>query len=128
MERVWLVDAGRVSSRSVTATLVARSEITLVLTRDQPADILQVPERVSELAALGPRIGVVVVGRPDYGDDELRQFCGVDHLWRVTADPDAVALTQRGWADRRLRRAPVWRDAVGLAELCVLSSRGDPGA
>jgi len=114
-DRVWLVDGGRMAARSATSPLVARADVTLVFTRDQPADLLQVPERVADFAALCPLVGVVVVGAPDYGDDELRAFCGVDHLWRVAAAPDAVALTQRGWNDRRLRRAPVWRDAVALA-------------
>lgn len=113
--RVWLVDAGRVSSRSPTAALVARSDLMLVFTRAEPADLVQVPERVAELGGLARRVGVVVVGSPDYRDDELRRFCDVAHLWRVAAEPQAVALTQRGWADRRLRRSGVWRDAVGLA-------------
>lgn len=114
-ERVWLIDAGRVSSRSVTAPLVARADITLLFSRDQPADLLQIPERAADLGALCAQVGVVVVGAPDYGFDELRAFCGVDHLWRIAAEPDAVALTQRSWGDRRLRRSPLWRDMVGLA-------------
>jgi MinD-like ATPase involved in chromosome partitioning or flagellar assembly len=114
-ERVWLIDAGRVSSRSVTAPLVARADVTLLFSRDQPPDLLQIPERAADLGALCAHVGVVVVGTPDYGVDELRAFCGVEHLWRVAPEPDAVALTQRGWGDRRLRRAPLWRDMVGLA-------------
>jgi hypothetical protein len=114
-ERVWLVDAGRVSSRSVTAPLIARADITLLFSRDQPADLLQMPERAADLGALCAEVGVVVVGAPDYSLDELRSFCGVDHLWRVAAEPDAIALTQRGWGDRRLRRSPLWRNMVELA-------------
>lgn len=113
--RVWIVDAGRVSARSVTAPLVARAAFTLVLTRDQPADLVQVPERVAELAALGSPVGVAVVGEPDYRTDELCQFFGVAQIWRLAAAADVVALTQRGWDDRRLRRTPVWRDTVALA-------------
>lgn len=136
LDRVWLVDAGRVSGRSVTSPLVARAAATLVFTRDQPADLVQVPERVADLAALCPRVDVVVVGDPDYGTAELRHFCGVDHVWRISAAPDAVALTQRGWTDRRLRRAPVWRDTVALAadlaDLCAPAAQdvpmGDAGA
>lgn len=126
--RVWLVDAGRVSSRSVTAPLVERAAIAMLFARDQPADLLQVPERVADLRSLGVPVGVVVVGSPDYRADELAAFCGVDRLWCVTADPATVAHTQRGWADRRLRRTPVWRDMVtlagDLADSCVPAPAG----
>lgn len=129
--RVWLVDVGRSSSRSETAPLFAGAELALVLTRDQPADLVQVPERVADLAAVCRRVGVVVVGSPAYRADELRSFCGVTNLWRVAADPGVVALTQHGWNDRRLRRTPVWRDVVGLAadlaDLCDVSA-GTSGA
>lgn len=125
-DRIWLIDAGRVSSRSVTAPLITRADLTLLFSRDQPADLLQIPERAAELGGLCPTIGVVVVGAPDYGFDELRSFCGVEHLWRIAAEPDAVALTQRAWSDRRLRRSPLWRDMVALAadlaELCNSAS------
>lgn len=126
-DRVWIVDAGRVSTRSTTAPLVAGAALTLLLTRDQPADLVQVPERVAELGELCPRVGVVVVGHPDYRIDELRDFFGVAHVWRVAASPDAVALTQRGWDDRRLRRAPVWRDVVALAaDVADIADVADP--
>jgi len=129
IERVWIVDAGRVSSRAPVAALVARSDLALVFTRHEPADLVQVPERVADLANLARRVGVVVVGTPDYGLDELREFCGVRHVWQVSAEPNAVALTQRGWADRRLRRAPVWRDLVTVAaELAELIGPVGPAA
>ena len=72
----------------------------------------------------GATVGVVVVGSPDYRPDELREFCGTPHLWVISVDPDAVALTQQGWANRRLRRSPLWRDAVALAaDLDELTAR-----
>lgn len=130
--RVWFVDAGRASSRSVTAPLIERSALALLFSRDQPADLLQLPERVAELRALGTEAGVVIVGAPAYRTDELRTFCGVERLWRVTADPAIVAHTQRGWADRRLRRTPVWRDLVAvaadLADAWTPSPAGEPDA
>lgn len=130
-ERVWLVDAGRATSRSATAPLVVGADVALVFTRDQPADLLQVPERTAELGDQCPRVGVVVVGRPDYGLDELREFCRVEHLWRVAADPSVVALSQRGWHDHRLRRSPAWRDVVALAadlaDLCAQARPAAPG-
>ena len=124
IDRLWLIDAGRVSARMATAPLVGAASVALVLVRDQPADLLQVPERVHEFAEAGASIvGVVVVGSPDYGIDELREFCGTSHLWRIAAEPSTVALTQQGWDNRRLRRAPVWRDAVALsADLAELAS------
>lgn len=112
---VWLVDAGRVTTRTPTAPLVSRSDMALLFTRHEPADLVQVPERVAELSSMARRVGVAIVGEPDYGLDELREFCGVRRVWQIAAQPDAVALTQRGWADRRLRRTPLWRDSVALA-------------
>ena len=47
--RVWFCDVGRVAATDPTAAFVAESDVTLLFTRDTPADLVQLPDRVGAL-------------------------------------------------------------------------------
>ena len=114
--RVWLCDLGRVSATSATAPIVAGSAVTLLFSRDAPADLVQLPSRVETLGKMCQNVGVVVVGSPPYARDELIDFVGSRDVWVVPAASDLIEVSQQVWStSRRARRTPVWRAAVELA-------------
>ncbi len=118
--RVWLCDVGRVGAGSVVAPVVASSVTTLLFSRDAPADLVQVPARIAALREVGSRVGVVVVGEPSYGRDQLADFFGDIDVWIVPHEARVIEMSQRAWSPssrsaRWLRQADLWRLAVEIA-------------
>lgn len=114
--RVWMCDLGRAHGRSPNAAFIENASMTILMSRDQPADLVQLPDRVADLGAICREVGVVVVGKPEYDNNELTQFIGARHVWVVRSGFADIENTQRGWHDRRLRRSGAWRDALRVAE------------
>jgi hypothetical protein len=114
-KRVWLCDVGRITPASATAPFLAASSLMLLFCRDQPADLVQVPSRVAALRQVAGEVGVVVVGAPPYERGELSTFFGCRQVWIVPAADDLVEISRQVWTNKRVRRSPLWRAAVGLA-------------
>lgn len=114
-KRVWLCDVGRITPASSTAPFLAASSVMLLFCRDQPADLVQVPSRVAALRQVAGEVGVVVVGSPPYERGELSTFFGCRQVWTVPAADDLVEISRQVWTNKRVRRSPLWRAAVGLA-------------
>jgi hypothetical protein len=128
--RVWLVDAGRVHSSSVTLPLVQRSRLTVLVCRTGPEDLVQVPARVATLAAHSPTVGVLVVGKVSYTTAELGEFFGTATVWRAGASDDVAAIGGAVLSPGRARRSWVWRTALDVAAQIaqVVHTHGDePG-
>lgn len=113
--RVWLCDLGRVSPRSPTLSFLNEAAITLLLCRDQPADLVQVPARVHALRDQTLEVGVVVVGSPAYDRGELSSFFGCRQVWVAPHDSDLVEMSRQVWSNRRVRRSSVWQAALSVA-------------
>lgn len=105
----------------------------MLLTRDAPADLVQVPDRVKSLSPLGSGVGVIVVGDPSYSREELAGFFKCRDVWVVPDGPDAIGVSQQVWSPARCaRRTPLWRAAVDVAaqvstSLALAASGGDDG-
>jgi hypothetical protein len=114
--RLWFCDLGRVTPTDPTAAFVAEASVTLLFTRDAPADLVQLPDRVESLRRLCPSVGVIVVGDPTYSREELAGFFGCRDVWVVPDGPSAIEVSQQVWTPaRRARRTSLWRAAVELA-------------
>ena len=114
--RVWFCDVGRVAATDPTAAFVAESDVTLLFTRDAPADLVQLPDRVGALQRSCGMVGVVVVGEPAYSREDLVGFFGCRDVWIVPDGPAPIEVSRQVWSSsRRARRSPLWRAAVDVA-------------
>ena len=112
-ERVWLVDAGRISTRSPVGPLLqAADEVLLVSGGSAPA-LLLLPARVAALRAAGVNVSLVVVGDSPWAWAEIAGFAECDLLAVVPSvgcqDGD-VMMSARVWR-------PWWTHVATLAEL-----------
>ena len=113
--RVWLIDAGRVHAGSVTFPLAAEAALAVVVCAGWPAELVQVPARVACLQRAAGSVGVMVVGKTDYGTVELAEFCGTGIVWHVPASTDVVHIAGAVLSSRRARHSLVWRSALDVA-------------
>ena len=116
-DRVWLVDAGRLTKSSPALAFAARSQFTVLVSRAEPEHLVAIPSRAAALhTTCGERLGVLVVGRVSHPLDELREFLGVSEVWTVGAEIDIRATTGGVLSGRaRARRAVAWREALSTA-------------
>lgn len=114
--RVWIVDGGRSAAGALAAPFTERAELAVVLTSARQEDLVAVPPRVRSLQGGGAAaVGVLVVGRPGYGLDELRAFFGTGLVWMVRVAGDAALTAPLTLSSRRARRSWLWREAVDVA-------------
>ena len=113
--RVWFCDLGRVTPGSPTLPFLSEASVTLLFSRDQPADLIQLPTRVKSLQSTTVEVGVVVVGAPAYNRGELSQFFGCRQVWIVPAHEELVELSRQVWTNKKARRTPAWRAALEVA-------------
>jgi hypothetical protein len=108
------VDAGRLRPGDPAVAFADRSACTLLVSSARVEDLVQVPARVSSLAA-AVSLGVLVVGRCAHNRDELAAFLNVPHVWLVDAPADLAEVAGSVLAPGRARRLWVWRQALGVA-------------
>lgn len=114
--RAWLCDVGRATVGSPVMPFISEAGLMLLFSRDEPADLVQVPPRVAALQGATTEVAVVIVGSPAYDRGELSRFFGCRRVWVVPAADDVVELSRQAWTNRRVRRSPIWRAAVSLAD------------
>lgn len=114
-ERVWLVDVGRAAPSSSLAPLFEQATMSLVVTRPEHESLVQVPSRVDALRRATGMVGVMVVGKPAFADDELQHFFASNQLWTVENDRSLVDTARQVWSQRRARRSMLWRNAITVA-------------
>ncbi|MFV0308940.1 MAG: MinD/ParA family protein [Desertimonas sp.] len=100
---VWIVDAGRLSTRSAALPFARVADHTVLVTGGSFDALQLVPDRVDALRRVGCRVGVVVVEPTDWSSAELAEFAGADVL--------AVMRHVRGGraTDLRSMRGAAWR-------------------
>ena len=113
--RVWLVDAGRTRPGSANFPLVEHAELAVLLCRPTPADLVQAPSRVAALQGAARSVGVLVIGRCDYGTAELAEFFGTGLVWKAPAGNELVTLAGAALSNRRARHSWLWRSALDIA-------------
>jgi hypothetical protein len=114
-DRVWLIDAGRLSPSSPTISLVEWSNIALVVCRARPEDLVQVPGRVAAMQEHAATVGALVVGKPPYHRSELVEFFGTACVWSVAESDELTGLAGDALRPGRARRSWLWRSAVEIA-------------
>lgn len=114
-DRVWLVDAGRTRPGAATFPIVEYAALAILVCRPLPADLVQVPPRVSALQRAAGSVGVLVIGTCDYGASELADFFGTGLVWQAPAAKETVTLAGAVLSSRRARHSWLWRSALDVA-------------
>lgn len=122
--RVWLVDAGRTRPGSANFPLVEHAELALLLCRPSTADLVQAPSRIAALQRAARSVGVLVIGKCDYGTAELAEFLGTGLVWQAPAGDELVTLAGAALSTRRARHSWLWRSALDIAS--GIAARLDP--
>lgn len=113
--RVWFIDAGRARPGGPLTPLFERSAMTIVISRAEHESLVQVPARVAALKMVSGSVGVLVIGKPAFALDELRQFFDAQSTTIVDSSPDLVSASLRVWSERRVKRSHLWRSVVSVA-------------
>jgi len=121
VDRLWLVDAGRLTARSPSAPLVAAADEVVVVSSGLPAALMLLPTRVAALRASGSDVSLVLVGRSVWPPAEIAEFAQCDVLAvvpLVRCQAGDVMMSARVWR-------PWWSQVAALADLLTarLSSR-----
>lgn len=114
-DRVWFVDAGRAGSSSLIAPMLSNASLSLLVCRADHESVVQVPPRVNDLRSIGCSVGVVIVGKPPFPNDELSEFFDTSLLWTLPAADDIVALSRSVWSSKKVRRSLTWRAALEIS-------------
>ncbi len=101
---VWIVDAGRLSTRSPSVPFALAADAVLVVTSGSFPALQLVPHRVEALRNAGCAVSVVVVQPTSWPAEEIAQFVGADV---VAVLPRAVVTRRRAGGDAVERVAPV---------------------
>jgi hypothetical protein len=80
---LWLVDAGRLSTRSPTMPLAAAADLVVLVSDGSLAALQLLPTRVDALVGAGCPVAIVLSGDSDWPDSEIGEFCGCDVLGRL---------------------------------------------
>lgn len=114
-DRLWFFDVGRAGPSDHAGAIFERAAMSVLLCRPDHEFLVQVPARVAAMKRAKCFTGVIVVGKPSFGLDELSGFFGADRTW-VTADSDdLVVVSRKVWGERRVKRSQCWRSAVSVA-------------
>jgi hypothetical protein len=126
-DRVWLVDAGRLTAGSSTLPLLQRSRLALLLCRAGQEDLVQVPARVATLRSHCPEVVVLVTGKSPYSAAEQSAFFGSPAV-SVAAAEDLPRLAGAALTPGRARRSWVWRTALDVSADLARRLHTDDGA
>ena len=123
---VWIVDAGRLSSRSPAFPLACAADRVLIVTAGSFPALQLVPHRVDALRRAGCPVAVVVVGPTSWSAAEVSDFAGADVAAVIPAvrvrDHRIAAMRTGGWRTW-------WRAVDRLAAQCAGDADvDDPGA
>lgn len=128
-DRVWLVDAGRLSPSSPTIPLAEWSNLAMVVCRAGPEDLVQVPGRVAAMQQHAATVGVLLVGKPPYDRSELIEFFGTARVCSVAESDELTRLAGDALLPGRARRSWLWRSAVEVAaEIASHAATSEPSA
>ena len=98
---MWIVDAGRLSTRSPSLPFAVAADRVLVVTAGSFPALQLVPHRVEALRNAGCAVSVVVVQPTSWPTDEVAQFVGADVvavLPRVSSRGDGpAAMRSSAW-------------------------------
>jgi MinD-like ATPase involved in chromosome partitioning or flagellar assembly len=116
VDDVWIVDAGRLSTRSPALPFARIADQVLIVTAGSFPALQLVPHRVDALRAVGSPVAVVVVEPTSWSAGEVADFVGTD----VVAVVPAVRTRDRRIAAMRSGPWRTWWRAVDrLAAACA---------
>lgn len=110
----WFIDCGRFRPDNPCQGFVSLSAMTLIVVGGRTEELVQVPGELRSAEAAAAATGVLVVGKPSHGRDEIESFLGTSSVFFVPAVRDLPAQTAAVCAGRG-RRGWLWRSAVSLA-------------
>ena len=120
---VWIVDAGRLSTRSAALPFAVAADHVVVVTGGSFPSLQVVPHRVEALRNAGCKVSVVVTEPTSWSTDEIAQFVAADVvalLPRVSARGDGpAAMRSSAWRPwwSRIEQAAAHLDVAAIAEV-----------
>ena len=116
---LWVIDAGRLSSRSPALPFATAADHVVVVTAGSFPALQLVPHRVDALRAAGCVVSVAVVEPTSWATDEIADFVGADvvavlpHVKNGRRD-DLAAMSGNGWRAwwRHVRDAASYLDST----------------
>ena len=124
---VWIVDAGRLSTRSPSLPFAVAADHVVVVTAGSFPSLQLLPHRVEVLRNAGCAVSVVVVQPTSWPTDEVAQFVGADVvavLPRVAARGDGpVAMRSSAWRPwwHRVEQAAAYLDVAAVVHQCTIA-------
>ena len=110
-EREVILDAGRLSPTSPLTSLVDHADITVLVARPTPEELLALSHRLPAIRERARACAVLLVGERPYSRDDVARQLDVDVLGVIAHDP-ATAQALAGAGDgRSLRRSALARSA-----------------
>jgi hypothetical protein len=130
-DEAWdlLVDLGRIMPDGRHAVWLDRADHVVIVAGTDAASVLHVHDQADLLLSrcVG-RLGLVLIERKGYGNEEIEEFTGLPVMARVPHDPTAAtALTGHPGPRRRLARSPLLASGGRLA-VALAGDAGPPGA
>ena len=120
---VWIVDAGRLSTRSSALPFAVAADHVVVVTGGSFPSLQLLPHRVEALRNAGCAVSVVVTEPTSWSTDEIAQFVAADVvavLPRVSSRGDGpAAMRSSAWRPwwSRVEQAAAHLDAAAIAEV-----------
>ncbi|MBW3642406.1 MAG: hypothetical protein KY447_05775 [Actinobacteria bacterium] len=114
-----VVDAGRLGPSSPASCLVPAAAATVLVARPRAEELVAGAERVGALAAMGARVGMVLVGSGPYRAEEVATHLRCPVLGTIADDPAAARTLAQGGSGKALARSALARSARALAASLV---------
>lgn len=116
-----LVDAGRITPGSPIEAVVAKANLLVWFVRPRREELLALRHRMAECVQ-PEHVGVVLIGKKPYNDDQVAEALGVEVMHTLPHDQRGADALNLGGSDRSLRRSQLARSAATLAELMARRS------
>jgi DNA-binding SARP family transcriptional activator len=110
-----IADAGRLTPSSPHRSLLAASDITVLIARADDVDVDELARDLAWLERDASRLGLLFIGRPNSGTRARAAALGVDVVGALPWDPRSVGSLRRSRPSRRRRRSPLLAAAHHLA-------------
>ena len=111
-----IADCGRLAPGSSTVVAFQQADGVLLLTRPTPDQLRPAAHRLATLGVAGPRARLLLVGDSPYGAAEVASGLSVEVAGVMAWDPRTAGALCGAVGGKVLRRSPLVRAAVSLAE------------
>ena len=111
----WVIDVGRLTSRSPSLLFAQRAAVVLLVCRSTFEELYAVRALVAVLTRMGTDVRLGLVGRCPYSTDEVVEFVGAKVLWNLPDTREATSVVLSAVGAKRGRTSSLWRGSLAVA-------------